>query len=143
MRGRSREYLFEANGCLTMAKGQLDGALIQLNGGGAGAYRRSCFTAHQTIEMSLKSLIWYHTKSSPRQTHSFRDLISALQDFPQIHLIRDDIIALESLYIGSRYVYRDEHGNLLPDYTKSEAEEAYRVAKEVYKLIRNIVPKSS
>ena len=133
-------YLLDANGCLKMAEGQLDGALSQLRGRGTGTYRRSCFASHQAIEMSLKSLIWLHTKSPPKQTHSFRDLLSVLQDFPQIQQIKEQILALESLYIRSRYVYQDEDGNLLEDYTSMEAEEAYKVAKYVYESIRNIVP---
>lgn len=139
MNAPSNQHLFEANGCLKMAEGQLAGARSQLHGTDTGTYRRSCFASHQTIEMSLKGLTWFHTKSAPKQTHSFRKLLSNLEDFPQFQHLQEQIVALEALYIGSRYVYEDQDGNLVEDYSRSEAERAYLVAKDVYETIRGIV----
>lgn len=41
MNAPSSRHLFEANGCLKMAEGQLTGALNQLRGTDTGTYRRS------------------------------------------------------------------------------------------------------
>lgn len=91
--------------------------------------------------MSLKGLIWFHTQSEPKHTHSFRKLLSNLEDFPQLKNIQDQITALEALYTGSRYEYEDQYGNLVEDYSTVEAERAYSIAKYVYETIRAIVPK--
>ena len=132
--------LFEANGCLAMAAGQLSGAREQLLGTGAGTYRRSCFASHQTIEMSLKGLIWFQTGNAPKHTHSFRKLIGSLDNYPEIQDALTRILDLEHIYIGSRYGYEDEDGNLILDYTKEEAKKAYDTAKFVYDAIRSNVP---
>ncbi len=48
---------------------------------------------------------------------------------------------LERHYIGSRYAYEGDHGNIVVDYTRREAEDSVTAATQIYAVARSVVPR--
>lgn len=136
--------LLEANGCLRKAGNRLQDARALLGDGG-GTNEGCCFASHQTGEMSLKGLIWYHTGKIPERTHDLQSLLETLKgttfgEHPDLPSITNSISVVENHYIGARYVYEDGYGNIKPDYTRQEAEDSLAAATLIYEIARSIVP---
>lgn len=136
--------LFEANGCLQMAGNRLHDAKALLNNDN-GTNQGCCFFSHQTAEMSLKGLIWFYTEETPSRVHSLRLLLKELEqtsfrNHPDYDVMIGKTSGLERHYIGSRYDYEDDRGNILRDYTRREAEDSVAAATHIYEAARSIVP---
>ena len=93
------------------------------------------FHSQQAIEKSLKALIEENEERVPK-IHSLSKLFDLCSSFIDIHFNDDLIIALDSLYIESRYP--DGFG-LLPEGkpTPKQAQMFYDFAVEIYSLIKN------
>lgn len=93
------------------------------------------FHAQQAIEKSLKATIEEHGGRVPK-IHSLSKLFELCASFVSIPIDDDIIIALDSLYIESRYP--GELG-LLPEGkpTITQAQLFYDFAKEIYLTIKN------
>lgn len=93
------------------------------------------FHSQQAIEKSLKALIEENGERVPK-VHSLSKLFDLCSTFIDIHFDDDLVIALDSLYIESRYL--GEFG-LLPDGkpTLKQAQVFYEFAQEVYSAIKN------
>ena len=144
MTGPGNQPLFEANGCLQMAGNRLQDARALLNDDN-GTNQGCCFFSHQTAEMSLKGLIWYYTEKTPQRAHSLRLLIQELEqtsfnNHPDYDSMTSKTSILERHYIGSRYAYEDDHGNIVGDYTRREAEDSVAAATHIYEVARSVVP---
>lgn len=136
--------LFEANGCLRKAGNRLQDARALLEDG-IGTNEGCCFASHQTGEMSLKGLIWYHTGEIPERTHDLQSLRQTLEgtafvEHPDFPSITNSIFVVENHYIGVRYVYEDGYGNIKSDYTRQEAEDSLAAATLIYEIARSVVP---
>lgn len=93
------------------------------------------FHAQQVIEKSLKALIEENGERVPK-VHSLSKLFDLCSTFINIHFDDDLVIALDSLYIESRYP--GEFG-LLPEGKPSQKQALlfYEFALEVYRSIIN------
>lgn len=93
------------------------------------------FHAQQAIEKSLKALIEEQEERVP-QLHSLSKLFDLCSRFIDIQVDDDLIIALDSLYIESRYP--GEFG-LMPEGKPSmrQAQIFYDFAIEIYSLVKN------
>lgn len=102
--------------------------------------RPVAFHAQQTIEKSLKAIIEENGDRVPK-VHSLSMLFALCADYIDIKVDEDIIIALDSLYIESRYP--GEFG-LLPEGnpTGRQSRMFYNYALEVYLAIKNKLEKS-
>lgn len=93
------------------------------------------FHAQQAIEKSLNALIEEHEERVPK-LHSLSKLFDLCSRFIDIQVDDDLIIALDSLYIESRYP--GEFG-LMPEGKPSmrQAQIFYDFAIEIYSLVKN------
>lgn len=93
------------------------------------------FHSQQAIEKSLKALIEENGERVPK-VHSLSKLFDLCSTFINIHFDDDLVIALDSLYIESRYP--GEFG-LLPEGkpTRKQAQVFYDFALKVYLTIKN------
>lgn len=144
MTGPGNQPLFEANGCLQMAGNRLQDARALLSDDN-GTNQGCCFFSHQTAEMSLKGLVWHYTETTPDRTHFLHTLLQTLEksDFanhPAFSSLMTSISVVENHYIGSRYAYEDDHGNIVVDYTRREAEDSVAAATHIYEVARSVVP---
>lgn len=136
--------LFEANGCLHKASNRLQDARALLRDE-TGTNEGCCFACHQTGEMSLKGLVWYHTGAIPERTHDLQSLLQILEgtefgEHPGLPSIINSIFVVENHYIGVRYVYEDGFGDIRSDYTRQEAEDSLATATRIYEIARSVVP---
>ena len=92
------------------------------------------FHAQQAIEKSLKAIIEEHGERVPK-IHSLSKLFDLCAEHVNIQIDEDIIIALDSLYLESRYP-----GDfvLLPagKPTRKQAQLFFEFAKEVYQFIK-------
>lgn len=102
-----------------------------------GIYDLACFNAQQATQLLLKALTLKKLGYVPR-THSIRELIGTLakqlnvrelSEYVKTH--RLELMALEDAYISSRYFVRE--------FTKDDAEECIRIAKEVAKNVQGTI----
>lgn len=93
------------------------------------------FHAQQAIEKSLKAIIEENGDRVPK-VHSLSKLFALCRDYNELKIDEDIVIALDSLYIESRYP--GEFG-LLPEGkpTGKQAKIFYNYALEVYLAIKN------
>lgn len=93
------------------------------------------FHSQQAIEKSLKAIIEENNERVPK-IHSLSKLFELCSQFTDIEPDEDMIIALDSLYIESRYP--GEFG-LLPEGKpdKSQALMFYNFAKTIYTIVSN------
>lgn len=97
----------------------------------AGIYRNVCFLSQQAVEKYVKGSLVQHQKSFPK-THFLSELVALLQSIqPELVVDRTDIDLLDSYYIEPRY----------PDayfetYTKEEADEALKIAKNMIEKLK-------
>lgn len=93
------------------------------------------FHAQQAIEKSLKALMEEHGDRVPK-VHSLSKLFESCSIYLDFQIDEDMVIALDSLYIESRYP--GEFG-LLPEGkpTSKKANLFYEFAQEIYLLVIN------
>jgi len=100
-------------------------------------YDLACFNAQQGTQMLLKALTLKKLGYIPR-THGIRELVGnlgkqlnlqELSEYMKAH--RLELTALEDAYISSRYFVKE--------FTKDDAEECIRIAREVVQLVQRTV----
>lgn len=91
----------------------------------------ACFTAHQSVEKSLKSFLL----SKDRPVAKIHDLSALVERCKEIDNsfdeLVDSVISISDYYINSRY---PDAGDFMT-YTRTNAIEAYGVAKEVFEFV--------
>ncbi|MGQ9469689.1 MAG: HEPN domain-containing protein [Nitrososphaerales archaeon] len=102
-----------------------------------GIYDLACFNAQQATQLLLKALTLKKLGYILR-THSVRELIGTLaeqlnaqelSEYVKIH--RLELTVLEDAYISSRYFVKE--------FTKEDAEECIRIAKEVIEIVQRTI----
>lgn len=93
----------------------------------------ACFTAHQSVEKSLKSFLL--SKDKPvAKIHDLSALVERCKEVDDsFEELVDGVISISDYYINSRY---PDVGDFMT-YSKTNAEEAYKVAKEVFEFVNN------
>lgn len=100
----------------------------------------ACFNAQQATQLFLKAYILKKLGYIPRM-HSIRELIGTLakqlsekklSDYVKSH--RLELTALEDAYISSRY--------FIKEFTKDDAEDCIRIAKDVMELVQRTIKNS-
>lgn len=93
----------------------------------------ACFTAHQSVEKSLKSFLLSNNKSVAK-IHDLSALVERCKEIDDsFEKLVDAVISISDYYINSRY---PNAGDFF-DYSKENAVEAYDVAKEVFEFVSN------
>ena len=93
----------------------------------------ACFTAHQSVEKSLKAFLLSKNKTVIK-IHDLSALGERCKEIDNtFEELIEGIISISDYYINSRY---PDAGDFMT-YSKSNAEEAYEVAKEVFKFVKN------
>lgn len=92
----------------------------------------ACFTAHQSVEKSLKSFLL----SKERPVAKIHDLSALVERCKEIDDSFEElvggVISISDYYISSRY---PDVGDFM-SYSKENAEEAYDIAKDVFEFVR-------
>jgi HEPN domain-containing protein len=90
-----------------------------------GSPSTTCFLSQQIAEKYLKGLVVFHNQSF-RKIHDLLVLETILLEFaPEVKSLHADLQLLNHYYIETRYP-----GNF-PDFTDSEAADAYEAARRV------------
>ena len=93
----------------------------------------ACFTAHQSVEKSLKSFLLSNNKSVAK-IHDLSALVERCKKIDDsFDNLVEGVISISDYYINSRY---PDAGDFM-SYSKQNAVEAYEVAKEVFEFIKN------
>lgn len=92
----------------------------------------ACFTAHQSVEKSLKSFLLSNDKPVAK-IHDLSALVERCKEIDDsFEELVNDVISISDYYINSRY---PDVGDFM-SYSKTNAEEAYEIAKEVFVFVR-------
>ncbi len=93
----------------------------------------ACFTAHQSVEKSLKSFLLSEGKPVAK-IHDLSALVERCKEIDvSFEALVDGVISISDYYINSRY---PDAGDFMT-YSKQNAEDAYMVAVEVSKFVSN------
>ena len=91
----------------------------------------ACFTAHQSVEKSLKSFLLSKNKAI-NKIHDLSALVERCKEIDSdFEELVDNVILISDYYINSRY---PDAGDFF-DYSKENSIEAYEVAKEVFEFV--------
>jgi HEPN domain-containing protein len=122
-----------ARGWLSKAKSDLGTISLLLEG--PGPYDTACFHAQQAIEKALKALLAFHTHPIPR-THDLEEIQRLCMEVePPPDLGGLDLTHMTNYAVAMRYDIE-----FWPD--KPTAEDAYKVAQEVWRVILAALPTS-
>lgn len=123
-RDNSADWLFFAESDLKTAKVMLRERI----------YHMACFHAQQTVEKSFKALLRHEDKIVPK-THSLSKLLFEIKKLGFKWLKEDKITFVDQFYSPTRYP--DTLPGSLPGGlpTKTDAENAVKIADEVYSQI--------
>lgn len=115
---------------ISTAKRTLESAVSDLN---SGFYNWACFKAQQAAEFAVKALLY--GLGRPKAGHSVSLLLSEV-NAPQD--LVDKAKYLDKLYVPTRYP--DAWSDLTPDYyyTRAEAEQAIKYAKDVINYVEEV-----
>lgn len=92
---------------------------------GEGAASTACFLAQQMAEKCLKGLLAFR-RTNFGKVHDLLEIETRLlHSEPHVQTVHDDLRILNEYYIGTRYP-----GDW-PEYTKSEAQQAFTAAQRV------------
>lgn len=111
---------------LRKGKTDLDSARILLTG--ENLFDAACFHSQQLAEKSIKALLTYHSISF-KKIHELNILLNLLND-PDFEPFRQHAIILNSYAVEMRYP-----GDYIEP-EQEEAEEALRMATEIYELTK-------
>lgn len=93
----------------------------------------ACFTAHQSVEKSLKSFLISQNKPIAK-IHDLSALVERCKEIDDsFEELIEGVISISDYYINSRY---PDAGDFMT-YSKANAIDAYEVAKEVFKFVSN------
>lgn len=99
----------------------------------------ACFTAHQSVEKSLKSYLISKNKSVAK-IHDLSALVERCKEIDNsFEEIVDEVISISDYYINSRC---PDAGDFMT-YSKDSANEAYEVAKKVFSFVKNKLSSTS
>ena len=92
----------------------------------------ACFTAHQSVEKSLKSFLI--SKNKPvAKIHDLSALAERCKEVDNaFEELIEGIISISDYYINSRY---PDAGDFM-SYSKEDAQEAYEIAKKVFEFVK-------
>lgn len=97
----------------------------------SGVFYGACFTAHQSIEKSLKAFVISKT-GTLRKMHDVRALLEdCITIDPSFEGLREKVLTVLPYYIETRYPMYEE----LVVFTKEMAEEAYEYAQDIYTFV--------
>ena len=120
---------------ISMARATLKSAEGDLE---RGDYNWACFKAQQSAEFSLKAL--HHGLGLSGYGHSLSRLLMELRDkglrFDEVLIERAK--ALDKLYVPTRYPNAWAEGAPHEYYTRSDAEEAIRAAREIMEWVEEV-----
>lgn len=120
MANRHRDWLEQARGNLAHAEGSI----------GLGHFAWACFAAQQSAEAAAKALHLRHGQFA--RGHSIRELLRALPEHVRApDVLLDGALALDKFYIPTRYPDVHPSGPAGSNYSRAEADEAVRIAREI------------
>ena len=95
-----------------------------------GSFSTACFLSQQMAEKYLKGFLVYHNKRFPK-IHDLLDLSRRCEEIdPEFKHLKEDLLILNDYYIATRYP-----GDWPEKYSKKEAKEAQKKAKEIKQFI--------
>lgn len=93
----------------------------------------ACFTAHQSVEKSLKAFLIFNNKRIAK-IHDLGALIERCKEIDaSFEELVDKVISISDYYINSRY---PDAGDFM-SYSKKDAIEAYNIAGEILTFVRS------
>jgi len=95
----------------------------------------ACFTAHQSVEKSLKSFLLKNGKVVAK-IHDISALAERCKEIdPDFDKLIEDVLKIADYYVQTRYPDMSD----FMEYTENKAKEAYEIAKEVFEFVKEKV----